>query len=114
MPELENLEQTFRELGGHAAPPAPRLSVYEINDCEWVVAHSAEEALRCFMETTGCTREESLVDDREAPIEVTEQQLDALTVWDEDTDTTATFRVRLAQIREKGEHVPAIFASTEF
>lgn len=113
MPDLENLEQSFRELGGHAVPAAPRLSVYEINDCDWVVAHSAEEALRWYMEATGCTRAESLVDGRESAAEVTEAQMDALEVWDEDLNKTMTFRERLTEIREKGAASPDMFASTE-
>lgn len=100
------------KLRGDAASQTPRIAIYEINDYDWVVAHSAEEALRYYMDTTGLMREESLPAGEE-PIEISEAHLDALTLWDEDTDKTMTFRQGLAEIREKGGTVPAIFASSE-
>ncbi len=86
------------------------LKVFRLNDNDWWVAESLEEAKADYLKVTGLTEDEAF--DGEA--ELSDADLDRLHIFDEDFRRTRSFRERLEQIAaDPLESVPGIFASTE-
>ncbi|AXT46571.1 MULTISPECIES: hypothetical protein [Chromobacterium] len=86
------------------------IQIYAMNDCDWVVARSREEAItfyRTFSEDA---------EDWEGAEELSSKALDKLKYATGEclSGPTISFRARLQQIVDNGEDVPDLFASTEF
>ena len=86
------------------------IKIYAMNDCDWVVARSREEAItfyRTFSEDA---------EDWEGAEELSSKALDSLkfAIEESHSSPTISFRARLQQIVDNGEEVPDLFASTEF
>ncbi|MBN3002931.1 hypothetical protein JW897_04200 [Chromobacterium alkanivorans] len=82
--------------------------VFEMNDCDWVVARSAEEAADWYMDIA-------------APLDyagmraLTAEELDEFDYFLERRGGPAiSFRQRLQQIVADGSFIPNLFASTNF
>lgn len=86
------------------------IRIFAMNDCDWVVARSREEAItfyRTFSEDA---------EDWEDAEELSSKALDSLkfAIEESHSSPTISFRARLQQIVDNGEEVPDLFASTEF
>ncbi|MGR2678684.1 hypothetical protein [Chromobacterium haemolyticum] len=83
------------------------IRIFEMNDCDWVVARSEQEAQAYYRDLNG---------EDDAPRALTARELDSLQYHIEDSmrSPTISFRARLQQIVDNGEAVPNLFASTEF
>ncbi|MBM2884872.1 hypothetical protein JFK97_10785 [Chromobacterium phragmitis] len=81
--------------------------VYEMNDCEWVVARSEQEAQAYHKDLNG---------EDDSPRALTARELDSLQyhIGDSRSSPTISFRQRLQQLVDAGESVPQLFATTEF
>lgn len=111
LPEDELL--TVQETPGMTAPLPWR--VFRMDDCDWWVARSLEEAKASYQHQTGVD-DESIEDARE----LTEQEMDKLHFVDVDDrerpvkKSRRTFRVELAQRVGAGLSKPELFACTEY
>lgn len=78
------------------------MNIYRLNDIEWWMAHSLEEAIATAMEDTGCSREE--VYDGDYPDALGAAELDALKFCDrepsEDEMTFANWRCECGAIAD--------------
>ena len=85
------------------------MKVFQMNDCDWYMAESAEEAQVEY------GRDYDPGDPLEnQPRELEEYEMNTLTFTDDDGDLTRTFAEEL-KIRLSGEDVKhGIFASTEY
>jgi len=84
------------------------IQIYAMNDCDWVVARSKEEARHHYGRI-------AVPEDFENVQELSGEQLDELDYFIERRHGPAiSFRQRLQQIVDNGEDVPDLFASTEF
>lgn len=86
-----------------------------MNDCDWWLAHSAEEASADMMKMYGATPADELSPD--GPRELTEAELDKLIFSDDLSEPNAakrTFREELARRIAAGVTTPEPFASTEY
>lgn len=84
--------------------------IYEMNDCDWWMATSAEEAKRDYL--ASIDGDESCIDDS-GPRQLTNEQLDKLKFSDdlpETEDNTRTFREEMARREPRSQ----FFASTEY
>lgn len=81
--------------------------VYEMNDCDWVVARSEQEAQAYYKDLNG---------EDDSPRALTARELDSLQyhIGDSRSSPTISFRQRLQQLVGAGESVPQLFATTEF
>jgi len=80
--------------------------VYEMNDCDWWVDFSPEEARKNYSDFVEG-------DDTDDPVELTEEDLSSLTFFSEESETI-TFKEQLECMIKKGEVFPCFFASTEY
>lgn len=84
------------------------IKIYAMNDCDWVVARSKEEARHHYGRI-------AVPEDFENVQELSGEQLDELDYFIERRHGAAiSFRQRLQQIVDNGEAVPNLFASTDF
>lgn len=92
------------------------IRVYQVNDCDWWVGESAESILEAYMKDTGLPREEVCDDPDGMPEEISEEGLDKLKFFDEESrpPVTRTFREQLAIEIADGGEFPRAFASTEY
>lgn len=96
------------------------IKVFAMNDCDWVAAETAEDAVALYMKETGLSREEAL-EGKDQPDEMTEAQMleEKFLAYEEDDEgdplspTTRTFREELDRRLAAGETFPCFFASTE-
>jgi hypothetical protein len=95
--------------------------VYRLNDCEWWLARSLEEAKKDAAECWGFTLEEAEEEDLfDDPHALDAHALDTLTFVDhfEDTPVRRTFReelaLRVSEGKQKGDLAPQLFATTEW
>ncbi|KMN48745.1 hypothetical protein VL04_17385 [Chromobacterium violaceum] len=81
--------------------------VYEMNDCDWVVARSEQEAQAYYKDLNG---------EDDSPRALTARELEELQyhIGDSRSNPTITFRQRLQRLVDAGEPVPQLFATTEF
>ncbi|UGA37887.1 hypothetical protein JOS77_28780 [Chromobacterium haemolyticum] len=86
------------------------IRIFEMNDCDWVVARSKEEAITFYKSISADPK------DWQDAEEIDSSKLDRLRFCIEDSRSgpTISFRARLQQIVDNGEDVPDLFASTEF
>ena len=86
------------------------IRIYAMNDCDWVVARSREEAITFYKSISADPK------DWQDAEEIDSSKLDRLRFCIEDSRSgpTISFRQRLQQIVDNGEDVPDLFASTEF
>lgn len=97
------------------------IKIFAVNDCDWVAARSAEEALEFYMRDTRNDRATSLGysdDDPEAatalPDELTPEDMHRLKFLSDDgPGTRITFREQLDRLIAAGQQFPVHFASTE-
>lgn len=85
------------------------MKVFRMNDCDWYVAETIEQAIEKCCEDVRLPAEEAVQD----PEELSDTDLDRLIFHDEETGTR-TFRAELDRIISSGVHVPCLFASTEY
>lgn len=93
--------------------PLP-MRVYAMNDCDWWMARSLEEAKADYCHETGSTEAELCPDARE----LTDEELDRLRITDTDenerpTGKARSFRKELQRRVDEGVTKPEMFASTE-
>lgn len=104
---------TVQQTPGMTAPLPWR--VFRMDDCDWWVAHTLEEAKASYQHQTGVD-DEAIEDARE----LTEQELDKFHFVDVDErerpikKSRRTFRVELAQRVAAGLSKPELFACTEY
>jgi hypothetical protein len=91
--------------------------IYQLNDCDWYVARTLEEAIACAIEFTGSSREDVLDGSHGTPCQLDEEALDRkqFTETDEFENEIATrpFREELRLRVEAGLSEPEQFATTE-
>jgi hypothetical protein len=96
------------------------MKIYRLNDLEWWMANSLEEAIQTAIKETGAAREDIFTEDG-SPEPLTDEQLDRLQFVDtnpESGDPSAelgkrSFREQLARELAAGAG-PGIFASSEW
>lgn len=87
------------------------LKVFEVNDCDWYAAKTAQEARDAYMEETGFDGTDTdVLHPLEEVRELTDEEMDTLLFTNED-GFQHTFRQELA-LRDQDE--ARFFASTEF
>ena len=84
-----------------------KLQIFKMNDYDWYAAESVEDALKAMEADRG----EDYGED--APVELSEADLDRLKYFDEDGIPVRTFREQLAKMIAEGEKFPCLFATTE-
>jgi len=87
------------------------MKIFEMNDCDWVVAESLEQSKLAYLKDYS--------DDVEDARELTDSELDTLIFTDRDENETPTgdkrtFREQLAIEVAAGGTFPRLFASTEY
>jgi hypothetical protein len=90
------------------------MKVFEMNDCDWWLANSAEEALA---DIRGVSPSASDAPPEIAPRELTDEELDRLIFSDDLSEPNAakrTFREELNRRIAAGVTTPEPFASTEY
>lgn len=102
---------------------APPVRVWRMNDCDWIAARTRTEAINCYLQFSGASREDVLADDPQPLSEADMAKLTFVTE-DEEPDVTAiagrpvykrhAFAVQLQQLIDSGCEFPCFFASTEF
>lgn len=110
-----------KDLLGDPLPPTPSMTaplpwrVYRMDEYDWWVARSLDEAKASYKHRTGVD-DECIEDARE----LTDDELDTLHFIDTDADerpikkSQRTFREELAQRVAAGLSKPEMFASTEY
>ena len=83
------------------------MKLFQINECAWFAGHSLEECI-----------EEANINYDEQPnpdelCELTPEDMERLTFFDEDTNEKMTFAEQLSRMIAKGEKFPTLFAHTE-
>lgn len=110
-----------RDLLGDPLPSTPAMTdplpmrVFRMNDCDWWMARSLDEAKADYISQTGSTEDELCPDARE----LTEEELDRLRFTDTDEyerpiGKTCSFRKELQRRIDAGVTRPGMFASTEY
>ena len=91
------------------------MKIYEMDDCTWFAAASAEEAIQGYRELVGEDADEYL-EESGGPYELADEGLDRLIYHDfvDGSETTRTFREQLNKMIADGEKFPCMFATTEF
>ncbi|WP_053006691.1 hypothetical protein [Chromobacterium subtsugae] len=82
--------------------------VYEMNDCDWVVARSEQEAQAYYCDLNG---------EDDPPRALTAEELDRLDFFvdaEKPDGHSITFRERLQQLVDNNEQIPDLFATTEY
>ncbi len=108
--------QSMADLLGDPTPEVPPMNaalpwrIYKLNDCDWWVARTLEEAKTSFQATCGPMDEDEAFDD---PYELTDEDMDRLKITDHDDPKAPkqTFREYLYQMKPTR---PDMFASTEY
>ena len=90
------------------------MKLYRINEYDWWGGPDLETTLAAYVDGTGQTASE-VTDPDEPPREVTEEEMDRLTVRDEDgDDETRTFREQWEIcVGDGSDERPFAFATTE-
>lgn len=89
-----------------------KIKLFEIHDCDYVVATNARQAVRCWSGITWSDKREAL----ENCVEVDRKQWSKYTFFYDDVGKKrTTFEKRIKEILESGEEkVPFFLASSEF
>lgn len=85
------------------------MKVFQINDYEWYMGGTLEEAVAAAMADSGLPEDEATDD----PCEVDAEQMDKLVFVDDDGVTRRSFAAELQRRIEMGAK-PGMFASTEY
>jgi hypothetical protein len=110
-----------KDLLGHPISPTPAMTdplpmrVFAMNDCDWWMARSLEEAKADYCHQTGSTESELCPEARE----LTDAELDRLRITDLDDNErpsgkSRSFRKELQRRVDAGITKPEMFASTEY
>lgn len=123
MSDLKAIDAMISEGGPVSAPELEVWRVYQMNECDWMLARSAEEALQGYSEylcgTIADLHEWEQVDEG-CPLELSDAELDRLIfVHDgaslDDPTRKCTFAQELRRrVRVDQPQRAAIFASTEY
>jgi hypothetical protein len=112
----------MKDLFGEPLPETPAMDaplpwrVYRLNDCEWWIARSLEEARSSYTQTTGVDGEHAF----DSENELTDAQLESLFFVDRDDNDVPLKKSRrtfLEELRRRvaaGLAAPELFASTEY
>ena len=90
---------------------ASKMRVFQLNDCDWYMAESMEQAVELYMQETGLSRSEAY--DESVACEVPLKALASMPLLEDGKDAGETFLHGLADMIETN-HPPMWFASTEF
>lgn len=112
----------MNDLLGQPTPETPAMDaplpwrVYRLNDCDWWIARSIEEAKASFQSHCGPMPDDEAFDE---PHELTETEMDTLKICETDenerrTGKKLTFREYLVERLGDGLSEPEQFASTEW
>lgn len=93
--------------------------VYAMNDCDWYVARTPEEAVEAMRENMGYKNVDDLKGDGmldDQPTELSADDLDGhyFHLDESKSGPTITFRAQLDRMIAEGKGLPGFFASTEF
>jgi len=86
------------------------IKIFQMNDCDWMAAATAEEALKEYREHY-CGDE---LEPDDPLVELTVEQMAVMEYYDEETGETRSFQEQLNLMILSGEVFPTFFASTEF
>jgi hypothetical protein len=111
-----------KDLLGQQEPDPPAMTaplewrIYRLNDCEWWVARTLQEAKEDYQYTIGPMTDEDAFED---PAEISEANYDNLRFTDVDegerpTGITMSFREELIRRIAAGLSSPEMFAATEY
>ena len=87
------------------------MKVFRLNDYEWWAAETLEEAKEACLKQTGLDEDEA-IDESWEPYEIPDQDLDTLTVTDDEGSErrTVTFRQAIDELTGKGQEFPCLLA----
>lgn len=92
------------------------IKVFRMNDCDWVAAETAEQAMEWYLKETGVSKGEAT--DGEPAVELTAAEMLTLKFVDReeaDPPVERTFEEELAErVALPGAAFPQLFASTEY
>lgn len=92
-----------------------KIKVFKMNDCDWWAGETWEECLEHMREFSGYSKEEMEMMQTEGyPCELSPEDMDRYTFFDDDTNETRTFMEELYRLENSGAEFPSFFASTEF
>lgn len=83
------------------------LHIFEVNECDWVLAHDAAEARAVWLAHTGDHDEDSMYPEDEM-LPMTQEELSILKYTDD--DGSRTFLEQLELMKSRGEYFPQFFA----
>lgn len=85
-------------------------------DCnDWVIASNAKEAIKYYIdEIYGELGNNEAYDEYKNTKEIPEDELNTLTFFDENTETTRTFKEELDSAINEHKKTPYIFSSVEY
>lgn len=89
------------------------MRIFQVNDCDWWMAESAEQARNSAIEAYGGDDDDCVLPLEEIE-EVSATEMERLKFHDEDEEETRTFKEQLAKRIREGAAKPEIFASTEY
>ena len=87
------------------------MKVYEVSDCDWVVANTPEEARRC---AAVCMGSDDCLYDIGAVNALSPERMDSLTYYDECAESSRSFQAELDRRLRLGLVEAELFASTEW
>lgn len=111
----EQMQQWHTKYWSEKNPPVGQqtneLQVYEVADCEWVVAESAEAARDYYLGLTHGVEEEAFPLDAVVPL--SDRKLDRLTFTDHDAPAPRpiSFRQEIERRKSAGQWRPGYFAT---
>lgn len=90
------------------------IKVYEMDDCTWYAAETAEDASRAYTEDTSG----DLIPEEGYPRELTAEDMERLTfvtdLYNPEQSESMTFAEALTRQVAEGKEFPCFFATTEF
>jgi hypothetical protein len=87
------------------------MKVFQVSDCDWWMAETAEQARDSAVECYGADLDDFPLDEID---ELSDDQMQSLKFYDEDENVTRTFAEQLSRRIREGATKPEIFASTEY
>jgi hypothetical protein len=87
------------------------MRVFQVSDCDWWLAETADQARDAAIEFYGG---DDCVSELDEVVEVPDDELERLQFHDEDDDTSRSFKEQVAKRIKEGANKPELFASTEY
>jgi len=89
------------------------MRVFQINDYDWFMAETAEQARNAAIELYGSDDDDCVLPLNEIE-EVSDSEMARLKINDEEDGMTRTFKEQVAKRIKEGANKPEFFASTEY